>query len=77
MAVSTLLPGFFSEWKTVQSTAFEAAKEPQKPIDANKLFDEKALEKANQRLKIRDLTSAITREFFLKNFRKGERYSPN
>ncbi|EHQ08073.1 tetratricopeptide repeat protein [Leptonema illini] len=72
MAVSTLLPGFFSEWKTVQSAAFEAAKEPQKPIDANKLFDEKALEKANQRLKIRDLTSAITREFFLKNFRKGE-----
>lgn len=69
---SALLPGLFGAWMQAQEIAFKAASEPEKPIAGDKAFDPKSLEKAGQRLKIRDLTSAITREFFLKNFRRGE-----
>ena len=69
---SSFFSTFFAEWDVIQKQLVESIIPPQDPVAAEQLFDQDSLKQAQKRIKIRDLTSAITREFFIKNFRRGE-----
>lgn len=63
---------FFQDYKTAAAGVARGASLPVHPIEAESLFDASVQAAAENRLRIRDLTSAIAREFFLNNYRKGE-----
>lgn len=67
-----LFQSFFADWRQTNTIVYEATLKPPVSISADEMFDKTTLEAAHKRLKIRDLTSAITLQFFVKNFRKGE-----
>lgn len=67
-----LLPSFFADWQLIQTNVYQATREPPISVSADEIFDKDTLVAAQKRLRIRDLTSAITLQFFVKNFRKGD-----
>lgn len=62
----------FQDYKIAASGVAQGAILPERPIEAETLFDASVQSAAENRLRIRDLTSAIAREFFLNNYRRGE-----
>lgn len=63
---------FFHDWKAASGGIADLAGRPMGPVDMESMFDTQTLTAAENRLRIRDLTSAISREFFQNNYRKGE-----